>query len=543
MVLEYAERELFDYLVRKGRCNDDEARKFFQQIICAVEYCHRHKIVHRDLKPENLLIDSQKNVKIADFGLSNIMTDGNFLKTSCGSPNYAAPEVISGKLYAGPEVDVWSCGVILYVLLVGRLPFDDDYIPALFKKIAAGNFHIPGYISPGAARLIRAMLQVHPVHRITIGEIREDPWFTKNLPKYLEPPPEEFIATGVDPNKAIDSRNLAPGRPPPVQHKIHQIAVSKLERSMGYDREDIEDALRHPEPSAIKDAFSIVVENEMMQTNCEYLPPILRWMIIDKRPIAPIEETLMAQNVPTPSRGPPSSAAERAPAASRTQTPPAPVMVRTPSARRTRPEETQQADSDDFEPPRVSHVRILPTSLPYVHDQLMEQRDREQRARDEELRQKASQSEEDSTPEDRELNQDEQALTARALKPHSRSVVDLDKLRLEPPIGHPISQQPKKSRKWQFGIRSRNQPYEAMLYLYRAIAAQGGVWDIQPVDSGRRALISPPSGSLADSFQVQSLALIQNHRQTSLSHCRANILTFPLITTSRKILGSFAPAS
>ena len=96
MVLEYAERELFDYLVKRGKCNDDEARTFFQQIICAVEYCHRHKIVHRDLKPENLLIDSEKNVKIADFGLSNIMTDGNFLKTSCGSPNYAAPEVMSG---------------------------------------------------------------------------------------------------------------------------------------------------------------------------------------------------------------------------------------------------------------------------------------------------------------------------------------------------------------------------------------------------------------------------------------------------------------
>jgi carbon catabolite-derepressing protein kinase len=268
MVLEYAERELFDYLVRKGRCGDDEARKFFQQIICAVEYCHRHKIVHRDLKPENLLIDNQKNVKIADFGLSNIMTDGNFLKTSCGSPNYAAPEVISGKLYAGPEVDVWSCGVILYVLLVGRLPFDDDYIPALFKKIAAGTFHIPGYISSGAARLIRAMLQVHPVHRITIPEIRLDPWFTKNLPQYLEPPREEFIAPDAD-SKKVDSGKLDMVKPPPVQNKIHRIAVSKLERSMGYGREDIEEALRHPEPSAIKDAFSIVVENEMMQTNCK----------------------------------------------------------------------------------------------------------------------------------------------------------------------------------------------------------------------------------------------------------------------------------
>ena len=113
MVLEYAGIELFDHIVTHGKMSEDKARKFFQQIVCAVEYCHRHKIVHRDLKPENLLLDENLNVKIADFGLSNIMTDGNFLKTSCGSPNYAAPEVISGKLYAGPEVDVWSCGVIL----------------------------------------------------------------------------------------------------------------------------------------------------------------------------------------------------------------------------------------------------------------------------------------------------------------------------------------------------------------------------------------------------------------------------------------------
>ena len=262
MVLEHAERELFDYLVRKGRCNDDEARKFFQQIICAVEYCHRHKIVHRDLKPENLLIDADKNVKIADFGLSNIMTDGNFLKTSCGSPNYAAPEVISGKLYAGPEVDVWSCGVILYVLLVGRLPFDDDYIPALFKKIAAGNFHMPSYLSSGAVRLIRAMLQVHPVHRITIPEIRQDPWFVKNLPAYLQPPPEDLAAP-------LHQHRGSPGHTFPVHNKIHQTAVSKLELSMGYSHEEIEDALKNPEPSAIKDAFFIIAENEMMQTNCE----------------------------------------------------------------------------------------------------------------------------------------------------------------------------------------------------------------------------------------------------------------------------------
>ena len=151
--------------------SEAKARRFFQQIICAVEYCHRHKIVHRDLKPENLLLDSDLNVKIADFGLSNIMTDGNFLKTSCGSPNYAAPEVINGKLYAGPEVDVWSCGVILYVLLVGRLPFDDEHIPSLFAKITRGYYSVPSYMSPGAAAIIKKMLAVNPVHRASIEEI------------------------------------------------------------------------------------------------------------------------------------------------------------------------------------------------------------------------------------------------------------------------------------------------------------------------------------------------------------------------------------
>ncbi|KAJ1674271.1 Protein kinase, partial [Spiromyces aspiralis] len=117
MVIEYAGGELFNYIVEHGKMSESEARRFFQQIISAVEYCHRRNIVHRDLKPENLLLDPFENVKIADFGLSNIMKDGEFLKTSCGSPNYAAPEVINGKLYAGPEVDVWSCGVILYVML------------------------------------------------------------------------------------------------------------------------------------------------------------------------------------------------------------------------------------------------------------------------------------------------------------------------------------------------------------------------------------------------------------------------------------------
>jgi carbon catabolite-derepressing protein kinase len=267
MVLEYAGGELFDYIVNHGKLQEAQARKFFQQIVCAVEYCHRHKIVHRDLKPENLLLDDESNVKIADFGLSNIMTDGNFLKTSCGSPNYAAPEVISGKLYAGPEVDVWSCGVILYVLLVGRLPFDDEYIPTLFKKIAAGQYSTPSYLSPGATSLIRKMLMVNPVHRITIPELRQDPWFTRDLPAYLEPPAQDFFDSGADPNKAIDPKALAPSADAPRVQALHENVVSKLGKTMGYAKHDVQDALARDEPSAIKDAYLIVRENEMMRKN------------------------------------------------------------------------------------------------------------------------------------------------------------------------------------------------------------------------------------------------------------------------------------
>ncbi|CBN77875.1 SNF1-related protein kinase [Ectocarpus siliculosus] len=189
VVMEYVSGgELFDHIVSEGRLDPDEARSIFQQVISGVEYCHFHRIVHRDLKPENLLLDAHGNIKIADFGLSNWMLDGQFLRTSCGSPNYAAPEVISGTLYAGAEVDVWSCGVILYALLCGSLPFDDESIPSLFKKIKSGMYSLPSHLSQLARDLIPRMLVVDPMKRITIPEIRRHPWFTHKLPAYLSRP-------------------------------------------------------------------------------------------------------------------------------------------------------------------------------------------------------------------------------------------------------------------------------------------------------------------------------------------------------------------
>jgi len=193
MVMEYvAGGELFDYIVSRGRLAPDEARQFFHQIVSGVEYCHYHGIVHRDLKPENLLLDADNNIKIADFGLSNVIHDGYFLRSSCGSPNYAAPEVISGNLYAGSEVDVWSCGVILYALLCGTLPFDDESIPNLFKKIKSGMYSLPSHLSQLSRDLILRMLVVDPIKRISIAEIRQHQWFLHKLPAYLALPPEQI---------------------------------------------------------------------------------------------------------------------------------------------------------------------------------------------------------------------------------------------------------------------------------------------------------------------------------------------------------------
>ncbi|CAG9860390.1 unnamed protein product [Phyllotreta striolata] len=199
MIMEYVSGgELFEYIVKHGKLQEHEARRFFQQIISGVDYCHRHMIVHRDLKPENLLLDHNMHVKIADFGLSNMMTDGEFLRTSCGSPNYAAPEVISGKLYAGPEVDIWSCGVILYALLCGTLPFDDEHVPSLFRKIKSGIFPIPDYLNKSVVHLLCQMLQIDPMKRASIEDIKKHDWFQKDCPAYLFPSPVEQDSSVID---------------------------------------------------------------------------------------------------------------------------------------------------------------------------------------------------------------------------------------------------------------------------------------------------------------------------------------------------------
>lgn len=146
--MEYASGgELFEYIVKRKKLKEQEACKFFQQIISGIEYIHKSGICHRDLKPENLLLDDQSNIKIVDFGLSNTYAPQQTLKTACGSPCYAAPEMIAGKRYHGLGSDIWSCGIILYAMTCGYLPFEDPNTNKLYKKILACDYLIPGFIS------------------------------------------------------------------------------------------------------------------------------------------------------------------------------------------------------------------------------------------------------------------------------------------------------------------------------------------------------------------------------------------------------------
>ncbi|KAF5338390.1 hypothetical protein D9611_012511 [Ephemerocybe angulata] len=189
LILEYVQGgELFDYLCNKGRLPTEEALSYFQQIISAVDYCHRFNIAHRDLKPENILLDEESNIKIADFGMAAWQSnpqDAN-LRTSCGSPHYAAPEIISGEPYNGASADIWSCGIILHALLVGKLPFDDDDCPTLLQMITRAKFPMPSDIDPRAQDLLRRMLEKDVKKRISMAEIMKHPFFVSRPLKQMD---------------------------------------------------------------------------------------------------------------------------------------------------------------------------------------------------------------------------------------------------------------------------------------------------------------------------------------------------------------------
>jgi len=178
LIMEYAQGgELFNYIVAKGRLDENEAKKLFIQIIEGIEYLHKYNIAHRDIKPENLLLDVENNIKIVDFGLSNRYARGELLHTACGSPCYAAPEMIAGKRYNGAAADVWSAGIVLFAIICGHLPFEDTNTYKLYKMILSGNFTIPNHVSEEAKDLIKGILRTDPKIRFTISDIKGHRWF------------------------------------------------------------------------------------------------------------------------------------------------------------------------------------------------------------------------------------------------------------------------------------------------------------------------------------------------------------------------------
>ncbi|KAK2919000.1 maternal embryonic leucine zipper kinase [Channa argus] len=189
MVLEYCPGgELFDYIIAKDRLSEEETRVFFRQIVSAMAYVHSQGYAHRDLKPENLLIDEDHNLKLIDFGLCAKPKGGlgYELMTCCGSPAYAAPELIQGKAYIGSEADVWSMGVLLFALLCGYLPFDDENCMVLYRKITRGKYDNPRWLCPGSILLLNQMLQVDPKRRLTVRQLLDHPWVMKDYNSPVE---------------------------------------------------------------------------------------------------------------------------------------------------------------------------------------------------------------------------------------------------------------------------------------------------------------------------------------------------------------------
>jgi 5'-AMP-activated protein kinase catalytic alpha subunit len=214
LVLEYASGgELFDYIVARGRLTEDQACLFYHQILDATEYIHEFRVVHRDLKPENLLLDEKNHIKLADFGLSNLYEYGQEMDTPCGSPCYAAPEMVAGKSYKGLNVDIWSSGVVLYAMVCGFLPFEDPSTPNLYQKIISGKYEEPNWLSPEVKDLMKKILNTNPEERFSIKNIRDHPWMAGKHPGFhIEPNIDsailrEVTSLGIDNDRLVQSLN------------------------------------------------------------------------------------------------------------------------------------------------------------------------------------------------------------------------------------------------------------------------------------------------------------------------------------------------
>ncbi|KAF8216401.1 kinase-like domain-containing protein [Mycena galopus ATCC 62051] len=297
LILEYVKGgELFEHLCTKGRLPTEEALGYFQQIIAAMDYCHQLNIAHRDLKPENILLDEDFNVKIADFGMAAWQANG-MLRTSCGSPHYAAPEIVSAKAYNGSAADIWSCGVILHALLAGRLPFDDEDLGILLEKVKGGAFVMPNDIDPLAQDLIKKMLTANVADRITMPEVLRHPFYTSIKPRTTSSaiPNLDCIArpigslASIDPDIFANLRTLWHGVPDAEiveslrndeqnwQKGVYHLLVEYRNKHFDHHDEERELAILRRKKKMAKTKAATLLRSSSQETNLEpsrsSLPP------------------------------------------------------------------------------------------------------------------------------------------------------------------------------------------------------------------------------------------------------------------------------
>nr|XP_009940585.1 PREDICTED: serine/threonine-protein kinase SIK2 [Opisthocomus hoazin] len=284
LVTEFAKNgEIFDYLASHGRLSESEARRKFWQILSAVEYCHGRKIVHRDLKAENLLLDNNMNIKIADFGFGNFYKSGEPLTTWCGSPPYAAPEVFEGQQYEGPQLDIWSMGVVLYVLVCGALPFDGPTLPLLRQRVLEGRFRIPYFMSEECEHLIRRMLVLDPSKRLTIAQIKQHKWML------IEVPAQRPV-------------RYAPGEENEPSIGEYNEQVLRLMHSLGIDQQKTVESLQNKSYNHFAAIYYLLVER--LKSHRSSFPVEQRLDARQRRPSTIAEQTVAKAQAVVPSVNP-----------------------------------------------------------------------------------------------------------------------------------------------------------------------------------------------------------------------------------------------
>ncbi|EDV95098.1 serine/threonine-protein kinase MARK2 [Drosophila grimshawi] len=348
LIMEYASRgELFDHLVKNGRMYERDARVIFRQLVSAIQYCHSKFVVHRDLKAENLLLDAHMNIKIADFGFGNTFDPNAQLETFCGSPPYAAPELFMGRKYAGPEVDAWSLGVVLYTLVSSSLPFDGGTLKELRERVLRGKYRVPYYISMDCENLMRKFLVLNPAKRTTLNGVMSDKWINLGY------------------NDEAD--RLRPYRERPMELQD----VQRIDRlvSMGYKRRDVEASLKNQAFDDIYCTYMLLSVSRPHSSQTSSTENTSAPVASSAQVMLPLEKSLSSTNRPLPPRVVNALATPTAPPAKPTRRTPARKTVptitsaisssaATPSRNRS-PQTPQGKRSADVKPTLLSAQRQL----------------------------------------------------------------------------------------------------------------------------------------------------------------------------------------